>query len=115
VSCVVEYLDGAGAAVDPDPVATVQAHGGVAAADDGGDAQFAGHDRGVRQRRTQVRTTHADRVTSDLAASRSPATDSQRATSLRAAAAFLGSCRASCSQAAVPGADPSHPQPRDER
>ncbi len=41
MSCLVEYLDGAVAAVDPDRVAAVQAHGGVAATDDGGDAEFA--------------------------------------------------------------------------
>ena len=51
VSYSVEDLDGAGAPVDPDPVAAVQARGGVAAADDGGNAEFAGHDRGVRERR----------------------------------------------------------------
>ena len=49
-----QYLDGAVAAVDPDPVAAVQEHGGVAASDDGGDAEFAGHDRGVGQRRADV-------------------------------------------------------------
>ena len=38
MSCLVQYLDGAIAAVDPDPVAAVQEHGGVAASDDGGDA-----------------------------------------------------------------------------
>ena len=54
MSFLVEYLDGAVAAVDPDPVAGVQAHGGVAASDDGGDAEFAGHDRGVGQRRADV-------------------------------------------------------------
>ena len=53
-ACAVEDLDGAGAPVDPDPVAAVQACGGVAAADDGGDAEFAGHDRGVRERRAHV-------------------------------------------------------------
>jgi uncharacterized protein len=31
----------------PDPVATVQERGGVAESDDGGDAELAGHDRGV--------------------------------------------------------------------
>jgi len=50
----VQYLDGAVAAVDPDPVAAVQEHGGVAATDDGGDAEFAGHDRGVGERRADV-------------------------------------------------------------
>ena len=50
----VEDLDRAGAAIDPDPVAGAQAHGGVAAADDGGDAELAGHDRGVRERRADV-------------------------------------------------------------
>ena len=52
--CLVQYLDGAVAAVDPDPVAAVQEHGGVAAPDDGGDAEFAGHDRGVGQWRADV-------------------------------------------------------------
>src|ERR1700759_5224631 len=51
---LVEHLDGAVAAVDPDPVAGVQPHGGVAAADDGRDAEFTGHDRGVGQRRADV-------------------------------------------------------------
>ena len=54
MSCLVQYLDGAVAAVDPDPVAGVQAHGGVAASDDGGDAEFAGHDRSVGERRADV-------------------------------------------------------------
>jgi hypothetical protein len=49
-----EHLDGAVAAVDPDPVAAVHEHGGVAASDDGGDAEFAGYDRGVGERRADV-------------------------------------------------------------
>jgi hypothetical protein len=52
--CLAQYLDGAVAAVDPDPVAAVQEHGGVAASDDGWDAEFAGHDRGVGQWRADV-------------------------------------------------------------
>src|SRR6202050_4247422 len=44
MSCPEQYLDGAVAAVDPDPVAAVQEHGGVAASDDGGDSEFAGYD-----------------------------------------------------------------------
>jgi hypothetical protein len=54
ISYPVQYLDGAIAAVDPDPVAAVQEHGGVAAPDDGGDAEFAGHDRGVGEWRADV-------------------------------------------------------------
>jgi hypothetical protein len=36
LSCLVEHLDGAAAAVDPGPVAGAQAHGAMAASDDGG-------------------------------------------------------------------------------
>jgi hypothetical protein len=54
LSCLVQYLDSAVAAVDPDPVVGVQEHGGVAAPDDGGDAEFAGHDRGVGERRADL-------------------------------------------------------------
>ena len=49
-----QHFDRAVAAVDPDPVAAVQEHGGVAASDDGWDAEFAGHDRGVGQWRADV-------------------------------------------------------------
>ena len=54
MSGLAEYLDGAGGAIDPDPVAAVQAHGGVAASDHGRDAEFAGHDGGVGERRADV-------------------------------------------------------------
>src|SRR6266567_66300 len=50
----VQDLDGAFRAVDSDPVAAVQVHRRVAAADDGGDAELAGHDRGMGQRRADV-------------------------------------------------------------
>ena len=49
-----QHLDDASAAVDPDPVAAVEAHGGVAAPDHGRDAELAGHDRGMGQRRADV-------------------------------------------------------------
>jgi hypothetical protein len=49
-----QHLDDASAAVDPDPVAAVQAHGGVAASDHGRDAELAGHDRGMGQWRADV-------------------------------------------------------------
>ena len=49
-----QHLDDASTAVDPDPVAAVQAHGGVAASDHGRDAELAGHDRGMGQWRADV-------------------------------------------------------------
>ena len=41
-------------AVDPHPVARAQAHGGITAAYDGGDAQFAGDNGGVGKWRAHV-------------------------------------------------------------
>ena len=46
-SRLMQEFDRAFAAVDFDLVAAVEPRRGVAAADDGGDAEFAGHGRGV--------------------------------------------------------------------
>ena len=42
-----KYLDCAVGAIDPEPVAAANARRGVAAADDGRDAEFAGDNRGM--------------------------------------------------------------------
>ena len=54
MSWLAEHLDGAAAAIDPEPVTAVHAHGGVTAPDDSGNAELTGDDRGVGERRADV-------------------------------------------------------------